>query len=86
VLGSLLVEVSRLVVLLLVELVTDGILGSGGTSAEGSVRVLGNGLVGLLGASAGGALDGVSDVVGGVLDVIHFDGWFGCFVCRCCVV
>ena len=70
-LGSLLVEIGRLVVLLLVELVTDGILGGGGTSANASVGVLGDLLVGLLAAGGSSALDGVSDVVGGVLDVVH---------------
>jgi hypothetical protein len=74
VLGSLLVDVSRLVMLLLVDLVADGILGGRGPnvrgqyrvnevcvvgersnspSAEGGIAVLGNVLVGLLGAGAG---------------------------------
>lgn len=46
-------------------------------SADAGVVVLGDLLVGLLGSSAGGTLDGVRDVVGGVLNLVHFEGWFG---------
>lgn len=42
-------------------------------SAETSVVVLGNVLVGLLGSLVGGALDLVGDVVTGLLDGIHDD-------------
>ena len=42
VLGSLLVNVSLGVVLLLVELVSNGILGGSGAGGEGSIRVLCN--------------------------------------------
>lgn len=41
-------------------------------SADTGVVVLGDLLVGLLGSTAGGALDLVGDVVAGVLDGIHF--------------
>jgi hypothetical protein len=54
VLGSLLVDAGRGAVLLLVELVTDGILGGRGTSANTGVAVLGNVLVGLLGSGRDG--------------------------------
>lgn len=43
-------------------------------SADGGVAVLGNLLVGLLGSAVGGGLDGVRDVVGGLLDGVHVDG------------
>ena len=56
------------VMTLLVHLVTDRIFGSRGTGAEGSIRVLGNRLVGLRGSLGGGALDGLRDVVGSVPD------------------
>ena len=42
-------------------------------SADTGVVVLGDVLVGLLGSTAGGALDLVRDVVAGVLDGIHDD-------------
>lgn len=94
-LGSLLVDAGRGVVLGLVGLVTYGILGSGSTdefvskmsrgtsgssgnipSADGSIAVLGDALVGLLGGGVHRSLNGVGDVVGSVLDsVSHFDGW-----------
>lgn len=54
VLGSLLVDISRGVVLLLVDLVANGVLASGQTGAEVGVAVLGDLLVGLLGAGGGG--------------------------------
>ena len=38
-------------ILVLVKLVTDGILGSSGTGVEGSIAILGNLLVGLLGCT-----------------------------------
>jgi hypothetical protein len=53
---------------LLVLLVDDRILGRAGTGAHLRIRVLGHLLVGLLGALGTGALDGLGNVVGGVLD------------------
>ena len=88
-LGSLLVDVGVGVVLLLVDLVANGILGGGGTAAEGGVVVLGDLLVGLLGSGRASALDGLRDVVGGVLDGLHCEdcGWFvGLLGCECEVV
>lgn len=55
------------VVLGLIELVTDGVLGSGGTGAEAGIVVLSDVLVGLLGSGSTSSLDSLSDVVGGVL-------------------
>jgi hypothetical protein len=52
---------------LLVLLVNDGVLGGAGAGADVGVVVLGHVLVGLLGSLGTGALDGLSDVVGGVL-------------------
>lgn len=49
----------------LVHLVTQGVLGGGGTGSEGGVGVLGDLLVALLGGGAGGLVDGVLDVVTG---------------------
>ena len=69
-LSGLAVDVSLAVVGLLVELVSDGITGSLGTGAEGGVGVFGNVLVGLLGSSAGSALDGLGHVVDGVPEVL----------------
>jgi len=43
------------------------------------VAVLGDVLVGLLGGGGSGALDLVRDVVAGVLDGLHVDGWGLCF-------
>ena len=63
VLCLLLVQFSRCIVLVFVNLVTDGILGSFSTGTERSVGVLGNFLVGFLGGGGGGFLDGVRDVV-----------------------
>lgn len=51
----------------LVLLVDDGVLGGLSAGAEAGVGVLGNVLVGLLLSSGTGALDGLRDVVGGVL-------------------
>ena len=62
-----LVDVSLGVVAGLVHLVGDGVLGGRGARSDGRVAVLGNRLVGLLGCLSTGALDGLSDVVGGVL-------------------
>src|SRR4051812_17874177 len=66
VLGSLLVGAGLGVVAGLVDLVAEGIAGSLGACAEGSVAVLCHVLVGLLGDLAGGALDGLADIVCGV--------------------
>ena len=51
----------------LVELVSNGVLCGGGTAANAGVVVLGDGLVGLLGCLGAGTLDGLGNVVGGVL-------------------
>jgi hypothetical protein len=61
------VDISLGVVGGLVELVSNGVLGGGGTAADAGVVVLGNGLVGLLGCLGAGTLDGLGNVVGGVL-------------------
>jgi len=42
-----------------------------GPSADAGVAVLGNLLVGLLGSTRGGALDGLRDVVDGLLGGLH---------------
>ena len=52
--------------LVLAELVTDGILGGRGTGIKRSLTILGNLLVSLLGGLRGCTLNGVGDVVGGV--------------------
>jgi hypothetical protein len=52
----------------LVLLVSDGILGSSGSGPEACVRVLCDVLVCFLGRSGAGALDGLGNVVCGVLD------------------
>jgi hypothetical protein len=62
-----LVGISLGVVGFLVELVSDGILCGGGTGAQAGIVVLGNLLVGLVGSFGTGALDGLGNVVGGVL-------------------
>ena len=54
VLSSLLVDIGRGVVLGLVDLVTEGVLGSSGTGAHAGVVVLGDLLVGLLGSTGSG--------------------------------
>ena len=93
-LGSLLVDVGRGLMAVLVDLVTKSILGSRGTlekwlasgsteyrksieeclpSAERGLAVLGDLLVGLLRGGRRGLLDGIPDVVGGVLDRLHCD-------------
>lgn len=68
-----LVDISLGVVGGLVLLVNDGVLAGGETGAQACIVVLGNALVGLLGSFSTGALDGLADVVGGVLihDVSH---------------
>jgi hypothetical protein len=76
-LGSFFVCLGADVVLLLVNLVAESILASAQASADIGVVVLGNLLVGLLGTSVHGALDGLGDVVGGVVDLVHDDGWLG---------
>jgi len=68
------VDISLGVVGGLVGLVSNGILGSSGTGAQARIAVLSDALVGLLGSFGTGALDGLSDVVGGVLDGLHVDG------------
>jgi hypothetical protein len=70
-LDALLVGGGGALVLLLVELVAGGVKGARGTVGEGVLAgdvALGLLLVGLLGGSGGGTLDGLGDVVGGVLD------------------
>lgn len=61
--------------------------GSGGSSpsADSGVVVLRDLLVGLLGSTAGGGLNLVSDVVAGVLDGIHVDClvWLGVLLSGC---
>ena len=95
-LGSLLVDVGVDGVSLLVDLVTESILGGGSAvclllagelmlcltvskvqdipGGEGSVGVLGDLLVGLLGGGGDALLDSLADVVGGVLDGLHCEG------------
>ncbi len=51
----------------LVELVSNGILGSGGSGTNRGVTILGDLLVGLLGCLGTSTLDGLGNVVGGVL-------------------
>jgi hypothetical protein len=64
-----LVDISLGVVAGLVELVSNGILCGSGAGAEAGVVVLGNLLVGLLGSCGTGALDGLGNVVCGVLEI-----------------
>lgn len=71
VLSQLLVSLGLVVVASLVDLVTKGVLASGQTSGNVDVAVLGNLLVGLLADTRGSALDGLSDVVDGLLDSLH---------------
>jgi hypothetical protein len=69
-LDALLVGLGRALVLLLVDLVAGGVKGARGTVGDGVVAgdvALGLLLVGLLGRGGGGALDGLRDVLGGVL-------------------
>lgn len=65
-----LVNIGLGVVRLLVLLVNEGILSSGGPGAETRIIVLRNLLVGLLRGFGTGALDSLGDVLGGVLDTI----------------
>jgi hypothetical protein len=58
----------------LVLLVDDGILGGAGAGTQAGIVVLGDVLVGLLGSLGTGALNGLSDVVGGVLGVMLVKG------------
>lgn len=67
-------DISLGVVGRLVELVSNCILGGSGTGAQVCVAVLGNILVGLLGSLRAGALDGLRNVVCGVL----FRSWSAC--------
>jgi len=62
-----LVDIGLGIVRLLVLLVDNSILGSGGSAGQACVVVLGDGLVGLLGGLSSTALDGLRDVVGGIL-------------------
>jgi hypothetical protein len=52
---------------LLVLLVDNSVLGGGGARGEAGVAVLGDVLVGLLGGGSTATLDGLGNVVGGVL-------------------
>lgn len=52
----------------LILLVDDGILSSAGASGELGIVALSDVLVGLLGSLGTGALNGLSDVVGGLLE------------------
>lgn len=63
--------------LLLVELVAGGVKGTGGAVGEGVLTrdvALGLLLVALLGGSGGSALDGLGNVVGGVLEDVVREG------------
>jgi hypothetical protein len=80
VLDVLLVDLSLVVVAGLLDLVAEGVLGGGDTSANGGLSVLGNLLVDLLAGARSGSLDGLRDVVGGLLDRLHCEGLFGLFV------
>ena len=57
-------------VLGLVDLVTESVLGGGGTGGNVDVGVFGNVLVGLLGSARGGLLDLVTNVVGSVPEIV----------------
>lgn len=52
---------------LLVLLVDNSVLGGSSTAGDAGIRVLGDVLVGFLGCSSTTALDGLRDVVNGVL-------------------
>jgi hypothetical protein len=62
-----LVDIGLSIMDLLVLLVEESVLGSGGTGGEVGVVVLGDFLVDLLGGGGSGALNGLGDVVDGVL-------------------
>ena len=66
-LGLLLVELGVGLVSVLVDLVSDGGGGSVESGSDGGVGVLGDLLVGLLGGLSSEALDGLGNVVGGLL-------------------
>jgi len=78
VLSSLTVDIGLSVMGLLVDLVADGIEAGLGAGGDGGVGVFGDVLVGFFGGGAAGALDGLGDVVGCVLDGIHCDGGYFC--------
>lgn len=59
--------------------------GSGGSGGERGVRVLGDVLVGLLGSSGSGLLNGLRDGVDGVLNAVG-RGWVREGVSGCCCV
>jgi hypothetical protein len=63
------VDISLGVVGSLVLLVDDGVLSGGGTAGKACIVVLGDVLVGLLGSCGTSALDSLSGVVGGVLEI-----------------
>jgi hypothetical protein len=63
-----LVDISLGLVRLLVELVSDGVLGGRGAGTEGGIGILGDVLVGFVGGLSTGALDGLGYVVCGVLE------------------
>ena len=62
-----LVGIGLNIVGLLVLLVDDSILSGGSAASEAGIAVLGDTLVGFLGGSGSTTLDGLRDVVGGVL-------------------
>lgn len=62
-----LVDISLGVVGKLVLLVDESILGSAGAGGDVGIAVLSDALVGLLGSLSSSSLDGLSDVVGGLL-------------------
>jgi hypothetical protein len=62
------VDIGLGIMRLLVLLVDNSVLGGSGARAKAGVVVLGDVLVGLLGGGGTGALDGLGNVVGGVLE------------------
>lgn len=60
-------DISLGLVAVLLSLVSNGVLGSRGACAQACVSVLCDRLVGLLGCLGSGTLDGLSDVVCGLL-------------------
>lgn len=60
-------DISLGVVGKLVLLVDESILGSAGAGGDVGIAVLSDALVGLLGSLSSSSLDGLSDVVGGLL-------------------
>jgi len=71
VLGGFLVDISLAVVGLFVDLVSHSVEGSLGAGADIGVGIFGNILVCFFRGSGAGALQGLLDVVGSVLDGIH---------------